>query len=136
MLIAQVMAALAAGEAVDVTEGQQTRDFLYVADLVAAIVAALTEPGAAGAVLDVGSGEAVTVRECLERIERLTGRSGLVRYGARAYSERETFHYAVDPVPAREALGWEAKVGLDEGLKRVWIDTQSQVRPRVEENAE
>jgi UDP-glucose 4-epimerase len=120
MLISQVMKALAEGRVIDVTEGRQTRDFLYVGDLVDAMLLALTAPNIAGQVWNLGSGEVVTVRDCLERIERITGRVGLIDYGGRAYIDREIFRYEINIEPTCAALQWRPVVMLDEGLQRTW----------------
>ena len=120
MLISQVMKALAENRTIDVTEGKQTRDFVYVDDVVNAILHALTASGIEGDVWNVGSGEVVTVRDCLERIERLTGRHGLIEYGKRAYIDREIFHYQLKVEETYAAFSWRPSVMLDEGLRRTW----------------
>jgi nucleoside-diphosphate-sugar epimerase len=120
MLISMVMHALAEGRVIDVTEGRQTRDFLYVGDLVEAILLALTAPQITGRVWNLGSGEVVTVRDTLQRIERITGVSGLIDYGGRAYIDREIFRYEINIGPTCEAFHWRPAVMLDEGLRRTW----------------
>jgi nucleoside-diphosphate-sugar epimerase len=120
MLIAQVMLALAEGRGIDVTEGRQTRDFLYIDDLVQAILLALITPGVEGQVWNVGSGEVVTVRDCLERIERLTGRFGLIRFGGRPYEPREIYRYELNSQSTYRAFDWRPAVALDDGLRRTW----------------
>ena len=120
MLISQVMHALAEDRVIDVTAGKQTRDFVFVEDVVDAIILALTAPNIQGNVWNVGSGEVVIVRECLERIERLTGRQGLIEYGKRAYIDREIFHYELKVKETYAAFNWRPSVMLDEGLRRTW----------------
>ena len=120
MLISQVMKALAENRAIDVTAGKQTRDFVFVEDVVDAIILSLTVPGIEGKVWNVGSGEVVIVRDCLERIERITGRTGLIEYGKRAYIDREIFHYELKVKETYAAFNWRPSVMLDEGLRRTW----------------
>ena len=120
MLISQVMKALAEGRVIDVTEGKQTRDFVYIDDVVEAILLALTLDNIAGEVWNVGSGEVVTVRDCLERIERISGRTGLIDYGGRPYIDREIFHYELEVTRTYNAFHWRPSVRLDEGLRRTW----------------
>jgi UDP-glucose 4-epimerase len=120
MLISQVMKAIAEERTVEVTEGGQTRDFIYVEDVVTAIIRSLTVPSTDGDVWNVGSGEIVTVRECLERIERITGRVGLIEYGKRAYSENEIFQYELKLDGTFAAFDWKPTVTLDEGLHKTW----------------
>lgn len=120
MLISMVMEAIAEGRPIDVTEGKQTRDFVYVDDVVEAIQLALVTPGLAGNVWNVGSGEVVTVRSCLEKIEEITGTTGLVLYGARPYIAREIFRYESEVERTYAALQWRPSVMLEEGLSRTW----------------
>ncbi|MGI4831529.1 MAG: NAD-dependent epimerase/dehydratase family protein [Janthinobacterium lividum] len=120
MLISMVMEALAAGRQIDVTEGKQTRDFVYVDDVVDAILLGLVTPGLEGDVWNIGSGEVVTVRDCLERIERITGTEGLVLYGVRPYISREIFRYESELEGTFAALNWRPAVTLDTGLQRTW----------------
>lgn len=120
MLISMVMEAIAAGRQIDVTEGRQTRDFVYVDDVVDAILLSLMTPGLEGDVWNVGSGEVVTVRHCLELIERITGTQGLVLYGARPYIAREIFRYESELEPTFRALNWHPSVSLEVGLRRTW----------------
>jgi UDP-glucose 4-epimerase len=120
MLISQVMKAMSKNRSVEVTRGEQTRDFIYVEDVVKAIISSLTVPIAEGDVWNVGSGEVVTVRDCLERIERITGRSGLIEYGKRSYSENEIFQYELKVGETYAAFDWKPSVTLDEGLHKTW----------------
>lgn len=120
MLISMVMEAIAAGRPIDVTEGKQTRDFVYVDDVVDSILLGLVTPGLEGDVWNVGSGEVVTVRDCLERIERITGTEGLVLYGVRPYIDREIFRYESEVYRTYGILQWRPRVMLDEGLRRTW----------------
>ena len=120
MLISQVMKALAKNRRVEVTLGEQTRDFIYVEDTVKAIISSMTVPSAKGDVWNVGSGEIVTVRDCLERIERITGRTGLIEYGKRSYSENEIFQYEPKVQGTYAAFDWKPSVTLDQGLQQTW----------------
>ena len=125
MLISMVMEALAAGRPIDVTEGKQTRDFVYVDDVVDSILLGLITPGLEGDVWNVGSNEVVTVRDCLQRIERITGTQGLVLYGVRPYIDREIFRYESEVYRTYGILQWRPQVTLDEGLRRTWAAIQA-----------
>ena len=120
MLISQVMKAMSKNRTVEVTRGEQTRDFIYVEDVVKAIIRSLTVPSAEGDVWNVGSGEVVTVRDCLERIERITGCTGLIEYGKRSYSENEIFQYEPKVQGTYAAFDWKPSVTLDQGLQQTW----------------
>ena len=62
----------------------------------------------------------VTVRDCLERIERITGRTGLIEYGKRSYSENEIFRYEPKVQGTYAAFDWKPSVTLDQGLQQTW----------------
>ena len=130
MLIPQVLQALLEGKEVPVTEGRQTRDFIHAEDVAKGIVRALVADNVEGCTFNLASGEVVTVRECLERIERITGRQGLILYGALPYKTGEIFSY--EPVADRtfSALNWRPSISLEGGLLKTWEALQ-QTRPEV-----
>jgi UDP-glucose 4-epimerase len=120
MLIPQVMHSLLAGREIAVTAGRQTRDFIHVDDVARGIVSALTVSGIDGRSWNLGSGEVVTVKDCLSRIEAITGCSGLVRYDAIPYKPGETFAYEPLVEETYAAFGWKPGISLDEGLANTW----------------
>lgn len=128
MLIPQVMDALSQGKKIDVTAGQQTRDFIYAEDVARGILAALTATGVEGRSFNLGSGEIKTVKECLTRIECISGRAGLIEYGALPYKKGEIFSYEPILKETFEVLRWQPEVMLEEGLTMTWasmIETAS-----------
>jgi UDP-glucose 4-epimerase len=95
-------------------DGQQTRDFTYVTDAVAATIAA-GERGVPGRAYNVGGGSRVTVNRVLEIIEGLVGRPLLVqREPAQKGDMRDTF---ADTTLARTDLGFTPAVTLEQGLE-------------------
>jgi len=98
-------------------DGEQTRDFTFVSDVVAATRAA-ADSGRPGCVYNVGGGERVSVNTVLERIGRVTGRPLQVhREETQKGDMRDTF---ADTSAARRDLGFRSTVSLDEGLAREW----------------
>jgi UDP-glucose 4-epimerase len=97
--------------------GAQTRDFVYVDDVVEAIVRAGTVGGISGSTFNVGSGREVSVSDLLAEIERATGRT------ARRLESPEHSgglkRMCADVSAARAALGWEPRIDLAAGLRRV-----------------
>jgi UDP-glucose 4-epimerase len=96
-------------------DGLQTRDYVFVGDIVAANLAA-AESTWTGA-CNIGTGTETTVVELAEALQGLNGGQPFALEHA---PERpgEVIRSAVDPSLAREALGWEARVALPEGLER------------------
>jgi nucleoside-diphosphate-sugar epimerase len=107
--------ALRAGEPVVVYgDGQQVRGNTYVSDCVAATVAAVAAPP--GETYNVGGGETATVWEILHKLEVLLGCRAVVRAEpGRAGDQRFT---CADTTKLTRHLGWQPRVGLDEGLAR------------------
>ena len=94
-------------------DGEQTRDFTFVEDAVAATVAA-AERGAAGAVYNVGGGSRVSMNRAIEILARCAGRVPDVRRGAPQKGDvRDTF---ADTDRARADLGFAPRVPLEEGI--------------------
>jgi UDP-glucose 4-epimerase len=96
-------------------DGTQTRDYVYVADVVAASLAA-AERG--GGVLNVGSGIETSVLDLYEWIQRVAG----VTRDAELADARpgELQRSVLDPSRARTELGWVPQHSLDEGLAETW----------------
>ncbi|MGH2827966.1 MAG: NAD-dependent epimerase/dehydratase family protein [Actinomycetota bacterium] len=95
-------------------DGTQTRDFLYVDDVVSAFLAARTKGG--GELVNIGSNEELSVNELHSRLVELTGASFEPTYAAARPGELQRIF--VDNSKAAEALGWRPSVALDEGLKQ------------------
>jgi nucleoside-diphosphate-sugar epimerase len=116
--------ALLKGEPIEVYgDGQQVRGNTFVADCVAATVAAVeAHPGE---VYNVGGGETATIWEILGRVEKLTGRRFRVQQKpARAGDQRYTF---ADTTKIRRHLGWEPRTTLDDGLAQQWAWQQREL---------
>jgi UDP-glucose 4-epimerase len=96
--------------------GEQSRDFTYVANAVAALLRAAEAPGAAGKVYNVGSGGRTSVLELVARLNELLGTRIEPTHGpARA---GDVLHSQADVSRARAELGYEPAVSLAEGLRR------------------
>jgi UDP-glucose 4-epimerase len=98
-------------------DGEQTRDFTFVADIVAATRAS-ADSGRPGCVYNVGGGERVSVNAVLELVADITGRTLQVQRGeAQKGDMRDTF---ADVSAARRDLGFRSTIALREGLEREW----------------
>jgi nucleoside-diphosphate-sugar epimerase len=96
-------------------DGEQSRDFTYVENVVHANVLALRAIAAPGNVCNVGCGEKVTLNELIRLLEAILGIKAKVNYTApRAGDVR---HSLADLGLARRILGYEPKVMVKEGLK-------------------
>jgi dTDP-L-rhamnose 4-epimerase len=113
-------------------DGLQSRDLVHVWDVAAAVVAAL-ESDAPTAAYNVCSGKAVTVRQVAVALARGLG-SGLDPEIVGRYRTGDVRHCIGDPAAARQALGFEAETGLEQGLAELlaWSAQQEEVLDRVE----
>lgn len=95
-------------------DGTQTRDFIFVDDVVSAFVAA--RDAGSGELVNVGSGTELSVNELYSRLAELTGtRFDPVHAAARP---GELNRIVVDPSKAGQVLGWRPAVDLEDGLKQ------------------
>ena len=95
--------------------GEQTRDFVYVGDVVDAVARALASPEGFG-VVNVGTGVETSVNDLYRRLAAAAGVSAAARHApARPGEQRRS---ALDASRAKVWLGWSALTSLDEGLKR------------------
>jgi dTDP-L-rhamnose 4-epimerase len=114
---------LRAGEPINVFEdGLESRDFVFIDDVVAATNAALTSPDAAGRALNVGSGRATTVLEVVDALADALGVTADRRVSG-DYRLGDIRHNVADLALAREALGYEPSVAFAEGIARfaAWV---------------
>jgi UDP-glucuronate decarboxylase len=95
-------------------DGQQTRSFCYVDDLIEGMVRMMNQDTTIGP-LNLGNPGEFTILELAEKILRLTGsRSALVRKPLPADDPTQR---QPDISRARSVLGWEPRVGLEDGLR-------------------
>ena len=94
--------------------GKAVRDYVFIDDVVEAIIAA-TGARATGA-FNIGSGEGTSINDLIAQVRDLTGRPLTVKPVANPAGEPEAI--VLDPGRAREAFGWTPRVSLREGLRR------------------
>ena len=112
-----IEAALAGRDLTIHGDGSQIRAWCYVDDMVEATLLCLEHPGAIGNTFNVGNPRAtVTIYDLAQRIRRLTGAGGEIVFQPLHYADVELRIPNVEK--AREVLGFDAKVDLDEGLAR------------------
>lgn len=118
-LVPAALAAARSGADFAMTRGYQVRDWIYVDDVVAGLLAMLDRPVTPGATVELGTGTGTSVRAIVDRIYALTGGSGRPLRGARPDRPGESMAQIADPAVGRDALGWQATVTVDEGLQRL-----------------
>ena len=117
-VVSRFISALLSGEQpVIYGDGEQSRDFTYIDNVVAANLSAAFSKEASGKVINVANGQRITLNELLSELKELTGKQDV----AAEYREPrvgDVKHSLADITLAREFLRYQSKVGLREGLQR------------------
>lgn len=95
-------------------DGSQTRDFVYVTDVVNAVLRAATTPGVAGESINVATGRSVSVMQLVHALQRVVGTS--IDPMLAPPRGGDVMHSQADITKARTLLGFEPAVSLEEGL--------------------
>lgn len=133
--VPQLVAAAGNGQAIDLTPGEQQRDYLYVGDVAMAcldMVEARDVPR--GAALNVCSGVGLSLRAlAAAAMAAAGGEPEQLRWGAKPYRPAESMRVVGDPARLKESIGWVATTGLEEGM-RLTVAAEA-LRPRDGESA-
>jgi NAD dependent epimerase/dehydratase len=126
-VIPTIVAQALAGDEIRLGDVTPSRDFVYVADTVDGFLRAGEAERAVGNVYNLGSGQEISVRDLVARIQALAGTTArLVHDAARERPEKsEVDRLCADATRARSDLGWQPAVSLDAGLRQTidWMRT-------------
>lgn len=115
-LVAGVINSLLRDQPARCSHGEQIRDFLYVKDVADALVA-LLESSVTGPV-NIASGQPIKLSQVLATIGHLTGKSDLIRLGARDVSPDEPDLLVAKVHRLRDEVGWVPQYDLEQGLRQ------------------
>ena len=113
-------------------DGQQTRSFQYVSDLVAGMVAVMEGEGTGP--YNVGNPTEFTMLELAEVVKEVVNPKATITYQANTADDPS--RRKPDITKVREALGWEPKVALRDGLKMMVQDFADRLKVAVPEGAQ
>jgi len=99
-------------------DGEQTRDFVYVSDVVEANIKAATAPSAAGRAINIATGGKLSINALLKAISDLKGQPFEPRY--KPGRQGDIRHSRADISAARELLDWEPVVAFEDGLRKLF----------------
>lgn len=108
-------------------DGDQTRDFVYVNDVVEANIRALTSNRSAGEVFNVATGHQVTVNELVEKLQKVTGKNDVEVVHA-AERTGDIRHSYADVSKAERLIGYRPRVDIFNGLSELveyWRNTRN-----------
>lgn len=125
-VVAGVVAQAAAGSRIAVLDGGVRRDFVFVEDVVDAILKAAKEPGAVGGIFNIGSGEDVAIADIVRKIEVLSGVESSAQNRGESASGGDRM--ICDNRRAAESLGWRPRTSLDRGLAATYAAASNDYR--------
>ena len=99
-------------------DGEQSRDFTYVENIVDETLRACEAPGASGLVFNGGTGARITLNQVLKLLEQISGKTIKPKYDAPRNGDIRDSQ--ADVSLARKVLSYEPRVLFEEGLKRTW----------------
>lgn len=119
-VIPQMIRACLVNESLELTQGDQVRDYLYVEDLCNAVDLILRKDAVEfRSVFNVSSGTGVTIRDIGKEILHLTGKTdNILRFGEKEYRIDENMYIVGSSDKIKGLVGWYPKIELAEGLRR------------------
>ena len=99
-------------------DGEHSRDFTYVGNVVEANLLACEAKRAAGLAINIGTGSRYTLNQTLALLEKITGRPAKAKYAPPR--EGDIRDSQADIARARDVLGYNPRFGFEEGLKHTW----------------
>lgn len=120
MFLPALIRSLLAGQRFAMSGGEQTRDYVYIDDVIAAILVSALKVEAIGQVINVSSGMPTRIIDIAHSVAGLIGRDveTLLDIGNVAYRKGEAMDYWADGSKARELLGWTPSTGIKDGLRK------------------
>jgi UDP-glucose 4-epimerase len=116
-LVPYATLALLRGDAPQLSSGTRLVDWVYVDDVVDALVRTAEADTAIGKVFDIGSGQLVSIRDAMELLTLIVGNEARPRFSAVADRPMDLPKRA-DPEAAAELLGWRSSTPLEDGLRK------------------
>jgi UDP-glucose 4-epimerase len=103
-------------------DGKQTRDFVFVEDIVQANILAATQPGAVGEYFNIGTGIEYTIQQLCDMFRRITGVDFKVNHAA--FRAGEIIFSRANIDKAQKILGYKPETELEAGLRLTWQASQ------------
>ncbi len=115
-LIPYIISRAFKGEAINLTEGEQVRDFVFIDDVIDLLLRTTFAKNISGRVFNVCSGRGWKIKDVVAKAVELTGSKSELNYGALPYRENEAKCIVGNPERTARELGWVTSVDLEEGL--------------------
>lgn len=119
--IPQMINSLKRGEDFLMTKGEQVRDFLYVGDVVDALVLTAKNTRKYGQTMNVCSGKGTKLSELAVAVNTSMNTKAKIILGAIPYRDNEVWEMIGDPSKIQNSIGFEPKISIEKGIKIVII---------------
>lgn len=117
-LVERMLVQMLRGETVKLGDPTPERDLLYVDDHADAYLTCIDNPKAIGKIFNFATGQKITVKALVEKMKEMTGFRGQVLWDTIPRRPLDIQFLYGDASKAKSVLGWQAKVSLEEGLRR------------------
>lgn len=114
-----MMRRLQADSEIQLTPGEQKRDFVYVEDAASAFLSAILSVDKLDQTeeFEIGAGKSYTIKFIVELIKNLLSSQTRLKWGALPYRDNEIMDSSAN-IEANQKIGWRAKIGLKEGMQK------------------
>ena len=116
MFIPAIIRSIQNNKVFNMTGGEQLRDFIFISDLIDAMMKTASSNKVIGHIVNIGAGHSITIKETANQISSMMSREDLIKIGAIPYRSTETMNYSVVIDKATSMLGWYPKVSMLDGL--------------------
>jgi UDP-glucose 4-epimerase len=107
-------------------DGEQTRDFVFVGDVVNGNILAATQPAAVGGVFNIATGLATSINQLVDFIRQVSGNEGTVTYASPRAGEVK--HSRANIEKASKILGFRPQTNLKDGLSFTWKELSKRIK--------
>jgi UDP-glucose 4-epimerase len=114
--IPQLIKALKNNKEFEMTEGEQKRDFLYIDDVIEALLLSAKNDDGYREIMNVCNGNAVTIKQLAEETKNKLNSDCKIKFGAIPYRNKEVWNMVGDNRKIKEKLGFEPKFDLEKGI--------------------
>ncbi len=121
MFLSALIQSLLVGRDFAMTAGEQRRDFIYINDVVGAIIQAVSaDERVNGAVVNIGAGVSYQIKTVASIVANSINSdvNGFIKFGAVPYRSNDIMNYSVDISRAKELLGWCPSTTLEDGVQK------------------
>lgn len=115
--LSQLIASLKSHKDFDMTEGEQLRDFLYIDDVIKALLL-VKDKKSNQQVFNVCSGRGQSIKDIALTLKSVLKSKSKINFGALPYRDNEVWNMVGDNTKIKDALGWEAYYSFDEGIRK------------------